>query len=147
MPQFDLPIGLSGPICSVYVGVSGPRADAMKAAGIAVPAWVHGPFLIDTGASHTVIDPSFVAPLGLVSTGAIMAHTPSTNGAPQAFQQYDVCIFIPGAVQGQGWHVPALAVSEANLAVQGIQGLIGRDLLDQVSMFYNGPKQTFSFMY
>ena len=119
----------------------------MKAAGIAVPTHVSGTFLLDTGASNTVVDTSLIAPLGITPTGTIMCHTPSTGTVAQAFNQYDVAIIVPGAVPGQAWVVEALPVMESNLAPQGIQGLIGRDMLDDAILIYNGTTKHFTLAF
>ena len=102
---------------------------------------------MDTGASDTVVDAAFLAPLGLAPTGTIMCHTPSTGPVPQPFNQYDVAIFIPGPSAGNGWYIPALPVMESDLSAQGIQGLIGRNLLDRAVLVYNGPSNNFVLAY
>lgn len=137
-----------GPVVNVLVLPSQPRQQALKEAGDEVPGATQGVFLIDTGASATVVDPGLIAPLNLVPTGAVMCHTPSTDGAPVSRDQYDVMLVIPGAGPGvPAWVIPAIPVMESHLASQGIQGLIGRDLLDRAILVYNGPIQLFSLAY
>jgi hypothetical protein len=112
-----------------------------------VPAPTSGAFLVDTGASNTVIDQSLIAPLNLVPTGQVMCHTPSTGAAAVAFNQYDVMLYIPGPDGAAGWMIEAIPVMESQLAAQGIYGLIGRDLLDRAVLVYNGPTKHFTIAY
>ncbi len=89
--------------------------------------------LIDTGASCVVLDQIAIAPLGLVPTGAASMHTPSTSGT-----QYDVSLIIP-ATSGPPFVLEALPVLEGSFKSQGIDGLLGRDVLKQFVLFYNSP--------
>lgn len=126
---------------------SWPRQQALKASGAILPAHTSGTFLVDTGASNTVIDTTIIAPLGLTPTGAVMCHTPSTGQVAQAFNQFDVMIVIPGPGTSQAWIIEALPVMESDFSAQGIQGLIGRDMLDRALLIYNGPANHFSIAY
>ena len=76
-----------------------------------------------------------------------MVHTPSTGGAAVPFLQYDVMLVILGAAQGQAWIIQALPVIESALSHQGIQGLIGRDVLDRGLLIYNGGAAQFTLAY
>jgi len=125
-----------------------PRQQALKAAGVAVPQITSGTFLVDTGASSTVVDASLITPLGLTPTGVAMCHTPSTGQAALPFNQYDVMLFIPGTAPGQiPWIIEALPIMECDLSAQGIQGLIGRDMLDRAVLIYNGSSKHFTISY
>ncbi|WP_082725435.1 aspartyl protease family protein [Burkholderia sp. RF4-BP95] len=135
-----------GPLVHVVLASSVPRQAALTAAGVALPAPTQGIFLIDTGASHTSVDPSLLAPLKLQPTGTIPVHTSSTNGAPVSCNQYDVELAI-GAPNGLPFTVPALPVTEANLAAQGIFGLIGRDVLSRCTFIYNGVTGLYTLCY
>lgn len=122
---------------TVVISCSVPRQQALIAAGIALPPLSTGLFLIDTGASHTVIDPTLLAPLQLTPTGIVQVHTPSTNGAAVNCNQYDVELAIHSP-NGAPFDVPALAITESSVAAQGIAGLIGRDVLSRCQLYYNG---------
>lgn len=111
-----------------------PRQEALTASGLALPQPTTGTFLIDTGASNTVVDASLIAPLGLTPTGAVMCHTPSTGKSALPFNQYDVMLVIPGSVGSPAWIIEALPVMECDLSAQGIHGLIGRDVLNRAEV-------------
>jgi hypothetical protein len=128
------------------VGVSVLRAQAMKLAGVPIPLPVQINLLIDTGASATCIDPEVLASLCLTPTGSVPIHTPSTNGAPHVCNQYDVCLYLLPA-NGLAHFVDALPIIESSLRSQGIDGLLGRDVLAQCALFYNGPQSGYTLSY
>ena len=109
----------------------------MRKAGLPVPPYVTGNFLIDTGASCTCVDPDLVAPLSLAIIGTVAIQTPSTAGTSHACNQYDASLFIPNGNNG-GHFVDAIPLIETVLSSQGIDGLIGRDVIDRCTLVYNG---------
>ena len=120
----------------------------MSKAGVAIPAMVQGTFLLDTGASGTCVDPRLVAPLALAPSGNVAIQTPSTNGVPVFCNQYDISLLIPGGMPGNGaFYIPALGILETSLSTQGIDGLIGRDVIDRCSCVYNGSAGLFTLSY
>lgn len=95
--------------------------------------------LIDTGASCTCVDPAKIAPLGLTPTGNIPILTPSTGSTPHFANQYDVALVIGGPTASSAPHVvDTVAITESHLAIQGIDALIGRDILKDCLLTYNG---------
>jgi hypothetical protein len=95
MPCINLPVTPTGPLIEVWIGVSHPRQTALQAAGQAVPQYVRGSFLIDTGATSTCVDPGVVAPLGLSPSGVVNIQTPSTAGTQHPCNLFDVSLLIP----------------------------------------------------
>jgi hypothetical protein len=58
MPHINLQMSPGdGPLIDIFVGVSFPRRDALKAAGHVAPNPIRARALIDTGASCSCVDP------------------------------------------------------------------------------------------
>ncbi len=140
MPSITLSYSSSGPLLQVMIGVSEPHRDALKKLGKPVPMFVPGTFLVDTGASSTCVDPDLVSSLGLTATGAVMMETPSTAGVPVSCPLYDVAVVIPsGRATDSHFVIGALPIMETQLKAQGIDGLLGRDVLSECVLISNGP--------
>lgn len=147
MPSITIGNSQTGPTLNVLIGPSIHLQQALQAAGVAVPPAVNGLFLIDTGASHTVVDAALIIPLGLNPTGAVMIHTPSTAGTAVSMPQYDLMIYVPGATNAQGWLIESIPVTASSFAGQTIDGLIGRDIIDRGLLVYNGHAGHFTLAY
>lgn len=146
MPSINLQLSNNGPIIEIMVGTSLPRQEALKEAGQPIPPSKIGKFLIDTGASCTCIDIEFMVSLDISPTGSTTIQTPSTNGGVHACNTYDVMFFIPHPNQG-GHFIEALPILETHLSSQGIDGLLGRDVLDKCTLIYNGTAQMYTLSY
>lgn len=147
MPSITVGNSQAGPILNILIGPSIQLQQVLAAAGAPVPAPINGVFLVDTGASLTVVDASIIAPLRLNPTGTVMCHTPSTAGIAVPMYQYDLMIFMPGAVHNQGWLIDSIPVTASSFAGQAIDGLIGRDIIDRGLLVYNGHAGHFTLAY
>jgi hypothetical protein len=115
--------------------------SAFNAASQPVPPPVVLDCLIDTGASVTCMDAAAIAPLGLQPTGITPIRTPSTGATPAQCAQYGVGIGIYHPDYSRIFDtVPVIA---ADLSAQGIQGLMGRDLLRSCLFVYDGTAELF----
>ena len=145
MPHVTAHIAAGGPVVELRVGVSLSRANALRQAGLDVPQQMAIRGLIDTGASCTCIDPGCLSFLGLQPTGQTVVHTPTTGGTPHPCNQYDVSIMLlhPGLTLTFGV-VPVIA---SDLSLQGIDALVGRDILVRCLFVYDGPANMFSLAF
>jgi hypothetical protein len=142
MPHISLKISPRGPLLQFLVGVSTPPAGALAAAGQQVPAAIPITGLIDTEASCTSIDSSVLRQLAIPSTGTTPVHTPSTQAtAPHVANLYDISLVLVHPLITRTFG--ALAVAESQLLHQGIQALIGRDILCWRLFTYDGAGQNF----
>ncbi len=131
----------------LHVSASGPRLTALRDAGLPWPQMQAIRGLVDTGASHTCMDPSVLTALGLQPTGSVPMLTPSTGATPMHADTYDVGIVIPNGNQ-QGLVLLNMQVSASELLVaQGFHALIGRDILSQCILVYNGSTESITFSY
>jgi hypothetical protein len=147
MPCINVNIAADGPLLIAHISVSLPRLQALTAAGIQVPPPVGGTFLIDTGASCTCVDSGLISTLGLQPTGNVAISTPSTAGKPHFCDQFDISIFIPGGTPAAGHVIPAIPIVATHLRTHGIDGLIGRDVLKDCTLIYNGTAGMFTIAY
>ena len=145
MPHFTLQLDVCGPVIVLIIGVSAPRQSAMKDNGLAIPPPVVGRFLVDTGASCSMIDDSIVSALNLQPTGQCDIHTPSTGTVAAKAFQYDIALMIHHDDNVRFF--PTLPVISNNFGTQNIQGLLGRDVLEKCLLVYDGTAQTFSLAF
>jgi hypothetical protein len=141
MPILTLPLEPDGPIISVGFVVSAPRQMALERAKLPVPKPVIVRGLIDTGASCTCVDSTVIQRLQLVPSGTVPVHTPSTSGTPHICSQFDIGIGLlmdNGQVHSPGLVIPVI---ESDLGSQGIQALLGRNLLEQGILIYDGRRR------
>lgn len=129
------------------MAVGQARAQALQQAGKPVPGLVAIRALVDTGASSTCIDPSVLTKLQLTPTGKTHMITPSTGATPHLADQYDVSLAIFGNANEPPLVLPTLAVTATALQHQGIDGLIGRDILTMCLLTYNGSMGQFTLAF
>lgn len=130
------------------LGVSQARRSALVAAQQPVPSPIQIQALIDTGASGTCVDPSVLAQLGLTPTGSTLINTPTTGAQPVQADTYDVSLSIY-ALQGHPplTHQTIPVVQAELLASQGFHALIGRDVLKECLLTYDGRSGLFSLAF
>lgn len=145
MPLITLDILPFGPVIDILVGVTKPRAEMLKKDGKTEPQPVQVRGLVDTGASCTAIDPDVLKQLGLDPKGTTQIQTPSTGKLPHTCNQYDVSLYLPHP--SVVFRIPALPVIESCLSNQGIGALIGRDVLANCFLFYNGAVNRFALAF
>lgn len=131
--------------------VSAARHAALTVANQTLPAVATIEALVDTGATSTVVEPAILQALQLSPIGQVATLTPSTGGSPVMCDQYDVSLTIFGpTTSSPRFNLPNLLVIAAmpnSLSTQGIDALIGRDVLGHCLMHYNGTAGFFTLAY
>jgi hypothetical protein len=143
MPHINIAFSGGLPIVDLYVGVSTPRRTALEAANRPVPQFQRARALIDTGASGTCIDKTILTLLQITPTGTVPIHTPSTSGVPVVCEEYDVALGIIHPTKDP-MVLSTVPVIATELASQGIQALIGRDVLAACLFLYDGAGGAFT---
>ncbi len=127
-----------GPVIQVAVGIATSMADQLVQQGQTLPNPVPGFALIDTGASATCIDADAALQLALpvidVVTMSSASHASSEANIYAAHIDF----------VGLGISIEAGRAIGAALAGQGLVALIGRDILQQCTLHYNGITGAFS---
>ncbi len=128
-----------GPCVQVLLGVAQPIARQLLQQGKTLPQPVSGLALIDTGASTTCIDEDAAMKLGLPVTNVVTIASASHSAAQgNVYPAQIEVIGLPIAIN-------ALNSIGAPLAAQGLIALLGRDVLQHCTVFFNGPAGSISF--
>lgn len=96
--------------------------------------------MIDTGASLTAIRDDIPGILGLNPVGVVLITTPTSTGV-QCYQ-YLVNLVFPNNT-----HIPNFTVTAVPLRGQNVSCLIGRDILGQGVLVYNGYMNQFTLSF
>jgi len=127
-----------GPIVQVTIGVEQNIAQQLVSQGAQLPQPVSGVALIDTGATSTCIDDAIAQQLKLPVVDVITIASASHPNSKQNVY--------PALIEVVGINIKfnAFRAIGVPLANQGIQVLIGRDLLQVCTLFYNGMIGSFT---
>ena len=145
MPHLTQQISIGGPVVEVVIGVSLPRRKVLEAQKIKVPLPIQIRALVDTGASCTCIDPSVLSSLQLTRTGLTPMHSPTTGGIPAQTNLFDVSIVLINPKLS--YTLQIVRVAETMLELQGIKGLIGREVLENCLLVYDGQHKIFTLAF
>ncbi|MFH1067354.1 MAG: retropepsin-like aspartic protease [bacterium] len=147
MPHFTLNQGPLGPLIDVFIGVSEPRHAALLKAGAVIPSAIVVKALVDTGASHTAVDPNVMTMLGLQPKRTAQTISPTTGVEPHTCHTYDVSIHVPLGTATTLFSKLAWEVTCLKLKHQGFEMLLGRDILADGLLIYDGKAGTFAMAF
>jgi predicted aspartyl protease len=128
-----------GPLVVVSATVSAAVEQLLTKDNKPVPTPIPLNFMIDTGATMTVVKTGTAAKLGLQPVGLQKTHTASQKDVECPIYQIRL-IFSNG-------HTVEATVMELPLEGQHIQGLLGRDILAKSILLYSGPTNHFSLSF
>lgn len=126
------------------------RKDLFNArrAGRATPPPVEVPTLIDTGAEQTVIDRSVLNQLGVAPKQFGTVNAPALGGfKPSPLN--DVSLQVLHASGGAANHLTfdEIEIVELHVSTLGYQAVLGRDVLAQCVLIYDGTTNSFTLAY
>ena len=141
-------IDQDGAAVDVLIGMSSVRRARFISVGHALPQEVPLRVQIDTGSHVTAFLPSVFQSLKIDHFRTILLRTPSTRpGEAWEAKQYDVSVtLISGMNRTLIPRVYAIA-SDDFAPEEGIQGIIGRDVLAHCSFEYHGKHNSFSLYF
>lgn len=127
-----------GPVIPVVISADQAFTAALQAASKPIPQPVTGLALVDTGATTTCIDKTVAQQMGLAPSGT--AKLSSASHQETECLTYPVQLFFPA------WNVglQAARAMGVTIANQGIVVLVGRDLLQNCVLVYNGADGAFA---
>jgi hypothetical protein len=128
-----------GPILPIHVGLPAAMLASLREQGETPPAPEEIAALVDTGASITAIRNETASRLGLIQTGSVqVGGVIGTSTQPMFSAKLSFPDF------GMEFDPIQLAGTPANFP--GFDVLIGRNILCQLFMSYDGPKGRFSLV-
>jgi predicted aspartyl protease len=131
--------GRFGPVIELAVLQDHLTRRLMLVNRLEPPNSISARFLIDTGAAMTKIEGSILRGLGLSPVSTIAEVTASSGATPIDREVYCVELIMPGARDPfLAWDLQV--TSAEDLSGFGVQGLLGRDILERCHLFYNGPE-------
>jgi hypothetical protein len=138
MPHFSVMIGSDGPTIDLVVAVGQAWHRRLAAQGTSLPSPTTVRALIDTGSDLSVIHPQVLQQLGVQATGSVRVRRPGSGGGFRLAALFDTELSIGGVSPGTVW-IPTRVVGVAP-STPTVLALIGRDVLERCTLFYNGPR-------
>ena len=139
--KMTVPITPLGPVTLIGVGVSQVRRKALQLINREFPARRAASALLDTGSSGTMVDSAIISTLGLAPRDTTRLITPSTGSKAVDLYVYDLSIWLLGSQPGDTLEILTQAIG-TNLKRHGVGMLLGRDILADCIMLYNGASKT-----
>jgi hypothetical protein len=137
MPLFNIPIDpQQGVLVDLWIGPTRQDQDGQMERESEPTKPQQLQMLLDTGASRTHLDPAVISRLKLRQDGQTELITPTSGSDGTPARQFRCCAVL--RVDGIEMEWPDLLVTEAPMANQGVDGLMGRDLLRSLAIFWDG---------
>jgi hypothetical protein len=146
MPYVSGQIVAGGAVVDLLVGVSRMRREALQRVGFPIPARVPIRAVIDTGSSVTGIDPTVLQQLDIRPVGERAILTPSTGHTPHRCNVYDVGLSLRHPDLELHFYT-SFVIESIFGRDEGVQALIGRDVLAHCLFVYDGQCGTFSLAF
>jgi hypothetical protein len=134
-----------GAIIDVFVDVSSQRRRLLKKINAAIPPAVHVRALIDTGANVSGFAPRVFRELQIPPVAKMPVITPTTRAdSPFLSDVFDVALSVLANARLIPFHDSKVIEADCWLPGEGIEALIGRDILNQCFFQYVGIERRFT---
>lgn len=138
MRCFDVEISdVIGATVPVHVGISDQRRQVLLDRGLPLPSPLPLVFLVDTGASFSWVDEMHMRSLGLDPRSWAPVHTAQTKGVAENKPTYEVSVIIGGLANHMTRRFGIL-IGGGSYDNTSYDGLLGRDILNQCTLVWNG---------
>lgn len=134
-PESVFNLTLQGPVLPVLVSVTSQYAQLLQRLNRSVPSPVPGYALLDTGAALCSVDREVIRGLGVPPFGYAMTQG-ATHPSPIPTLTFPASLSFPNTPLP---NITFLNFVALPLRAQGIIALIGRSVLRDFVMTYNGP--------
>jgi hypothetical protein len=143
MPHFTLPIVADGLILNVMIGLTGRDTVSRLSTGKPIPAPVLLRSAIDTGTDITCVNAQFLKGLGLTFVQQLSS---TTVAGVIPVDLFDISFSIPptGRLTAPLLVLEQLRVMELVHSTPGIDVLVGRDVMHELLMISDGPRDEFT---
>ena len=147
MPLIVGEIDWDGAVISVRVGVSQNRRKRLASVGFVVPSEIPLRLQLDTGSHLTGFPKAIFEALQTTPFDKIPISTPSTTpGQVCTALQFDVSITL-GAPDGSSRLFPSVHAIASDDFSGEVNGILGRDVLDDCCLEFNGKDKTFRLIF
>jgi hypothetical protein len=145
MPLIAGTILPGGAVIDVMVGVSAARQRLLLANALPVPYPVAVRVLIDTGSSHSGFAGRVFEELRVAPVGKMPLLTPSTvQESPHECDVFDVSHSLVANGAAHPFGTSRVILADCWMEDEGMEGLIGRDILDRCNFLYFGRERSFT---
>lgn len=139
MPIADLAVHPNGLLIDVSVGPSAALRELAYRKNRTLAPAVFATLLVDTGAYTTMLSSQLMQSLALPARAKSRLYTSTTDASGAECDVHDVSLtLLPHVPQPRSWGV--VEVLATPLLNHGIDGLLGRDLLRDLVLTYDGPR-------
>ena len=144
MPSITGHVLRNGILIECTVGVSFPFEEALNKAGNPIPVKQQATFIVDTGADRTTVDEQLMRALGVPPMTQTRVVTLKSGPEGHVVDTYAASLEIKNP-SDRPWVNRTMRVLGDSF--QGIDGIIGRDVLEHMLLEYNGPIRRYFLRY
>lgn len=144
MPSITGSVLRNGILIECTVGVSYPFEVALSRAGRSIPVKQQATFIVDTGADRTTVDEQLMRALGIPPMTQTRVVTLKSGPSGHLVDTYAASLEIKNSSDAP-WVNRTMRVLGDSF--QGIDGIIGRDVLEHMHLEYNGPIKRYFLKY